>query len=376
MAIRNHFGLVRPASTLLAVFVLLAGLAVSAQGSTRSDLHSARGKLATIEHRIAGQQGQLATLRDQLSKLGGQVSQAAATLKQTQADIASTERSIGAALARQKRIQGELDALARDAYMEGPGSGLEVILGATSFGDLNDRVQFVSQIGTEDANLAMQAKYLGVQLRLQKDNLVKLRTRQELILSRLRTARNAKVQTIAQEQGLIQQLTNSRQSLVETIAGLKKKIRQEELAKAQPVFQGASSTTYGGWAAQFLPSLGAPICTNNLVAVVSWQVAEFTQAAWNPLATTYPMPGSSTFNYAGVQNYTSLGQGLQATDLTLSAPGHGYEAIVAALGGCVDPMATANAINASGWCNGCGGGTYVTRVVPLVQANYAEYAGL
>jgi hypothetical protein len=114
------------------------------------------------------------------------------------------------------------------------------------------------------------------------------------------------------------------------------------------------------------------------VAMVSWQVAEFTQAAWNPLATTYPMPGSTLFNGSGVRNYVSLGQGLDATRLTIrsGASSYGYGRIVSSLAGCADAMTTARAINASAWCHGCAGGTYVTGMVPKVEADYSTYAAL
>jgi hypothetical protein len=79
-----------------------------------------------------------------------------------------------------------------------------------------------------------------------------------------------------------------------------------------------------------------------------------------------------------VRNYISLGQGLDATRLTIRGgmSSHGYGRIVSSLGACGDPMATARAINASDWCRGCAGGTYVTGMVPKVEADYSTYAAL
>jgi hypothetical protein len=133
--------------------------------------------------------------------------------------------------------------------------------------------------------------------------------------------------------------------------------------------------TYGEWAGALLGSLGVSNCQNNLVVVVAWETTEYTAASWNPLATTYPMPGSTRFNSAGVRNYGSLGQGLEATTSTLRLPGNGYESILAGLAACADPMATGQAINASLWCRGCSGGAYVTAIIPAVQQYYDQYAG-
>jgi hypothetical protein len=54
----------------------------------------------------------------------------------------------------------------------------------------------------------------------------------------------------------------------------------------------------------------------------------------------------------------------------------GYGRIVSELSACADAMTTARAINASSWCRGCAGGTYVVGMVPKVLANYATYASL
>lgn len=44
-----------------------------------------------------------------------------------------------------------------------------------------------------------------------------------------------------------------------------------------------------------------------------WASYEGTDARYNPLATTQPMPGSTAFNSAGVQDYASIDDGIQAT---------------------------------------------------------------
>ncbi len=57
--------------------------------------------------------------------------------------------------------------------------------------------------------------------------------------------------------------------------------------------------------------------------------AEGGAARWNPLNTTYSLPGSWLYNSAGVRNYVSASQGAQATAATLT-DGH-FPGIAAAL---------------------------------------------
>ena len=136
------------------------------------------------------------------------------------------------------------------------------------------------------------------------------------------------------------------------------------------------SVTYEGWAGAFLGRLGAPACDENLLIVVTWETAESTAAAFNPLATTRDMAGATDMNSVGVKDYVSARQGLDASrdTLLMGAESYGYGAIVDSLRGCASADETALAINASAWCRGCVGGAYITGMLPIVRDAYAEHA--
>ena len=108
---------------------------------------------------------------------------------------------------------------------------------------------------------------------------------------------------------------------------------------------------------------------------VAWAIAEYTAARYNPLATSYSMPGATDFTSGGVKSYVSLEQGLKATEFTLEegSPELGYGPILSSLRSCGDAMDTAKAIDASRWC-GCG--AYVQARVPGVEAEYNHFASL
>jgi hypothetical protein len=134
--------------------------------------------------------------------------------------------------------------------------------------------------------------------------------------------------------------------------------------------------TYESWARAFLALVGAPDCSENLTIIVTWETSESTDAAFNPLATTHDMDGATDFNSVGVKNYRSLDQGLDASRDTLQggAESYGYAAILGSLQACATAEATAVAINASAWCRGCAGGTYITGLLPIVRADYLGHA--
>jgi hypothetical protein len=140
--------------------------------------------------------------------------------------------------------------------------------------------------------------------------------------------------------------------------------------------QPGAPITYEQWAGQLLGRLGAPACSENVTALVTWQAAESTAARFNPLATTHEMPGSTSMNSVGVRNYASLGQGLDATVETLQngSPTYGYGWILDSLAACASADQTVAAVNASSWCSGCAFGGYVTNLLPTVRSDYRTYA--
>ena len=78
-----------------------------------------------------------------------------------------------------------------------------------------------------------------------------------------------------------------------------------------------------------LAGIGAPATAWNLKFMTEWAKSEGTAAAHNPFASERPATGSTTFNSAGVRNYTDDEQGIAATVETLKLSY--YRAIVHAL---------------------------------------------
>lgn len=362
-------------ATLL-VALLIGTPAPGASASTRSKLNSAKAQLASVTARISSEQASLANLQAQLAAVQASITQVQAKVDAISSNLAWTQGELATAQAEDQRLHDEMDALVRTAYVQGPLGSLEMVLGASSISNLNDRIQFVGALTQQDADVAEQIANVEAQLTRQKATLAQLLSEQGALLNELNQQQQAKDAAIAAQQQTIANLNALRTQAVDLVSKLRKQLRAEELAAVSSVFQGGSHVSYGTWAGLFLSQLGASHCHANMVAMVSWQVAEFTQAAWNPLATTYHMSGSTSFNGSGVQNYRSLGQGLTANRLTLGLSGHGYQTIVSSLSACADAMATARAVNASDWCGGCAGGRYVLDMVPKVEADYATYAAL
>lgn len=132
--------------------------------------------------------------------------------------------------------------------------------------------------------------------------------------------------------------------------------------------------TYDAWGRMVLARLGAPACGDNRLAMVAWEMAESTDATFNPLATTRG-GGISDLNRSGVQNYATRDEGLTATVDTLTSGATGYAAIIDALQICAPASVTVDTVRASAWCANCANGAYVADLLPEVRADFASFGG-
>lgn len=304
-----------------------------------------------------------------------------AAYARTQARLGTIRNALAAVEREYAGLRERLDDRAVEALYVNPGSTMEFLLESDSFAEVSDRIEFINQLQVADAALAKQVEATAGRLASRREELESALRASADIVVRLDVHEEQLGALLADEQERISQITRARQeatSLIEQLVAQRQERRaaQAKAIRARLASLGGEVAPYGQWARLFLQAIGAPTCHQNLVVMVAWQAAEGTQASWNPLATTLQMSGSIRFNSVGVQNYTSLAQGLDAIHRTLlrGATTYGYGAILTSLGRCADAMITAQAINASSWCRGCTGGAYVTGLVPVVEAYFETYA--
>lgn len=128
-------------------------------------------------------------------------------------------------------------------------------------------------------------------------------------------------------------------------------------------------TTRETFASNLLSKRGLPVSVNNLKSVVCWAASENTEAANNPLATTLKYNGSTDFNEAGVQNYATLEDGIDATIETLN--NGDYTHIISDLANSDSMAQTCSDIENSVW-----GSKPNSTLQGQVAADYDTYANV
>jgi peptidoglycan hydrolase CwlO-like protein len=355
------------------VCVLALSVRAGAQDDVSAQLDAARARVHDLESRITASENELSQLKGRLTALEDEVSAGSAALDTTRQRLEVTGARLAATQASLSSLHDRMRDRARNVYMRGPTSLLDVVLGAKTLAQFAARVTYAAAIARQDSNLMLQVRRLKAEVTEQRDAQRQLERSQASQVASLRARQQSVQSTLVETLSTVDDLAHERaqaQILVFQLAGK----LGAELYGLREVAGHGMTITYGEWAQSFLNNLGAPVSRNNLVLMVAWQTAEGTLATWNPLATTYDMPGATVYNSAGVRNYTSKQQGIDATVDTLAVPGHGYGEIVSGLKSSADPMDTAAAVQASDWCNGCANGAYVVGIVPAVEQYYDKYA--
>jgi peptidoglycan hydrolase CwlO-like protein len=347
-------------------FALLAGAATSA--AARPPIETARRRAAALTQQVGDARAAAAALQSRMVALTSNVVNARRALDRLQGRLVDAQRGLAAAQAEMDAIQVRLNDRARQAFVTlGPGASAAYLLGAGSLTDLLDRTVMLDSVQRADAKLASDVQAEAARFASAKGSLEQATKERGRLLAQIESRRAQMLSAFAAQQAALEQLVGTRRSAIRDVNQMQRRIARR-----------AGALPFGDWASRFLQLVGAPTCRDNLIVVMAWQANEFTQARWNPLATTHLMKRSTGFNVAGVQNYLTLTQGLRASERTLTggAPSFGYGAILDALDACANAMKTAEAIRASAWCRDCSNGGYVTELVPIVEQYFDRYTSL
>jgi peptidoglycan hydrolase CwlO-like protein len=192
--------------------LLVPGGALAAP--SQQDVQAAKNRAAALADEVQQARDQLATISANVSEVAVQVVQAQDEYDAIHTQLTQTREELAVTRAHYEEVSGRLNERAHDAYVEGPGSGLEFILGATSLTDLSDRVTFMDAVQQSDADLATEVQNVANQLDTQVAEQERLQERQAVVLGNLQ-AKKAELQA-AQDQA---------QAIVEQIAAKQEEAR-------------------------------------------------------------------------------------------------------------------------------------------------------
>ncbi len=195
---------------LLAVSVALAALLLSVPGAgavapTAGDVDNAQEAFYAAKHRVEVIRGEIAAIQVQLTVAVQKVEEEESALEKIQAQIAETKQRLADAKVHYETIRAQLNDRAAEAFMSGPGSALEIVLGASSLTDLSDRLEFVDAVSRSDADLAQEVANLEAALQIEAANLARLEADQEKKVADVTAQRDAIMSKLQQVSALQQE---------------------------------------------------------------------------------------------------------------------------------------------------------------------------
>jgi len=176
-----------------ASLLLLMALAPTAGAGLKQSLDEAKARLAELKRQIGAQQAVLDRLSAEAAAIAMQIDEHQAIYEQVTTQLQQTQVELEEARGRFQAVLGRLNERLREAFMQGPGSPVEFLLGATSLANLSDRMEFVDAMAQSDSDLADRVQNLKNELSAQARNQQRLKARQADILRALEGER-AKLQ--------------------------------------------------------------------------------------------------------------------------------------------------------------------------------------
>ena len=198
----------RAAAVLLALALaaLLLPSAVAAPPPSQKEVEQARNRVQELTAEVERARQQLDTISANVGQVGEQVLQAQDQLEAIQQELDQMRAELEVTRSHLETVTARLNERAHDAYIQGPGSELEFILGATSLTDLSDRVTFMNAVQQSDDDLATEVQKVADQLDAQVARQEKLQTKQAAVLEDLKAKQAELEQAQRQQRAIVQQI--------------------------------------------------------------------------------------------------------------------------------------------------------------------------
>jgi murein DD-endopeptidase MepM/ murein hydrolase activator NlpD len=226
---RSARSLSRRALGVLASLCLVTGLSgvAGAEPSTKDKLDAAKTELEQLEDEIEAQNAVLERLLDEAAVLAEERERAYGRWEQITEELRTTTLELRSAQEEFQRLNEQLDARAREAYISGPGNELEFLLGASSLADLSLRVEYVSALNQNDQDLATEVQNLKNSLSLEKADQEDLQNKAAAALRKVQAQEAAIDAKFADAQAVMDDLEEKEARAEELVQDLSKQYKRE-----------------------------------------------------------------------------------------------------------------------------------------------------
>ncbi|MGZ4124132.1 MAG: murein hydrolase activator EnvC family protein [Actinomycetota bacterium] len=170
---------------VLSAFLVLGLLATPASAGLPQRLDAAKARFAQLQKEIEQQQHVLDQLTAESAALWEKEQEAQAQYDLISEQLNQTRGELDVARQQYEDLQTQLNDRLRETYMNGPASSLEFVLGAESWTDLSDRMEYVNALAQTDNDLAAQVQNLRNDLAAKAHAQARLQVKQAAFLQQV-----------------------------------------------------------------------------------------------------------------------------------------------------------------------------------------------
>jgi peptidoglycan LD-endopeptidase LytH len=138
----------------LLVLLAFAQPSLVQAADTQQELNAAKKRLRTLRQELQELRDVQKAIHAEILSITMRVSQATAQIEALGHAKEEAEEALDSSRAEAAKLQENLNARARDAYIRGPAGGLELVLEADSLINLANRIGFLEVLNEADANVA------------------------------------------------------------------------------------------------------------------------------------------------------------------------------------------------------------------------------
>ncbi len=184
------------------------------------ELHQARKELKRTRRQIREQNERLRELQKDMDRLATRISRNRSALDRAKARAETLKREIAKVQARLHDLEQQLDARAREAYINGPGTPLLYLLTASSAADAASRIVMLNEMSRRDALLAEEVEVTRADLKYRQDSLGRNRFARRMLALALTSDRKDLAEKMARARALWHELTARREAIRAEISRL------------------------------------------------------------------------------------------------------------------------------------------------------------
>ncbi len=220
---RNTSTARRIAGVLCAFLALALGLlATPASAGLQQRLHDAKARLEQIRNEIPQQQAVLDQLSQQAAALWEKEQNAQAQYDLISEQLNQTRGELDDVRQRYDELQTQLNDRLRETYMNGPASSLEFVLGAGSFADLSDRMEYINALAQTDKDLAAQVQNVRNDLVAKARSQARLQAKQAVVLQQVQQDHADVEAKLAEQKRIYDDIRNKKAEAVKLVHKLGK----------------------------------------------------------------------------------------------------------------------------------------------------------